>query len=285
MADLYEMLQQRIVSWARENDEIQTIYLMGSRARTDKPFDEFSDLDIVIYSTNPNYYFEHNDWLNNIGEVWTSFMYRTAGEDPEKLVLFGGGLQVDFLFCPIAELERLAAVGQVPQGFKRGVKLLLDKTGEGDKLIPETAGPDLPPPITEAAFQQVARQYGFACLYVAKQILRGELWVAGERDHDCKQLLLQMMEWHAKAIHGQNYDTWHAGKFIRDWADAEVIADLKQSFGGFDQLASWKALNVSFELFNRLSLETAQVYHYDYPHSLYANIKMWLQARQVEKDN
>ncbi|WP_338554338.1 aminoglycoside 6-adenylyltransferase [Paenibacillus sp. KS-LC4] len=284
MVDLYKNLEQRIVSWAGGNEDIQAMYLMGSRARADKPFDEFSDLDIVIYSTNPDYYFETNDWLLNIGEVWTSFMYRTAGGDPEKLVLFDEGLQVDFLFCPNAELERLAAGRQVPQGFKRGVKLLLDKTGKGEKLLPKTAVPDLPPPITEAAFQQVVNQYGFACLYVAKQILRGELWVAGERDHACKQLLLQMLEWHAKAIHGPNYDTWHAGKFIAEWADAAVIADLKQAFGGFDQLASWKALNVSFELFSRLSLETAQVHHYDYPHSLYGNIKAWLQARQLVKN-
>ena len=108
------------------------------------------------------------------------------------------------------------------------------------------------------------------CLY---SILRGEMWTAYQRDQDCKQLLLQMIEWHAKAMHGTEYDTWHAGKFLNEWADQRVIADLKQSFGGYDQSSSWKALIVTFELFRRLSFEVATTFGYTYPENLIINIR------------
>lgn len=109
--------------------------------------------------------------------------------------------------------------------------MLFDKMGNGNQIIPQTTTIPGTPPISEDAYLQVVNMYCFASLYVAKQILRNDLWVAKQRDTDCKQLLLQMIEWHAKAVHGSEYDTWHAGKFINEWADQDVVADLKKSLG------------------------------------------------------
>ncbi|MEK3949115.1 aminoglycoside 6-adenylyltransferase [Paenibacillus sp. FSL H7-0703] len=85
-----------------------------------------------------------------------------------------------------------------------------------------------------------------------------------------------MIEWHAKAVHGSEYDTWHAGKFINEWADQDVVADLKKSFGEYDPNHSWEALVVSFELFKRLSSEVAAKYKYAYPDELFSHIQNWL---------
>ncbi|MDQ0062514.1 aminoglycoside 6-adenylyltransferase [Paenibacillus harenae] len=277
----YEMLEERIYDWGNLNSEIMTIYVMGSRARINKPFDEFSDLDVVIFASNPDYYFRTDEWLLDIGEVWTNFVFRTAGGDPEKLVLFDQALQVDFLFRHVSELESLIENDRIPQGFQRGARILLDKTGRGQRLLPKNTAEFEVQPITEAAFLQVVNIFGFGCIYVAKQILRGEMWIAYQRDEDCKQMLLQMIEWHAKSIHGSQYDTWHAGKFVDQWAEQGVIADLKQSFGGYDQNKSWEALIVTFELFNRLSSEVANTYGFTYPEQLVVNIRSWLKERRL----
>lgn len=275
----YEILEGQIYDWGLYNSDIMTIYVVGSRAREDKPFDEFSDLDVVIFASNPNDYFQTDAWLLDIGKVWTSFMFQTAGGDPEKLVLFDQGLQVDFLFRHASEMENLIEKDRIPQGFQRGARILLDKTGKGQRLLPQkTAVPEIQP-ITEVAYLQVVNMFGFGCLYVAKQILRGEMWIAYRSDQECKQLLLQMIEWHAKAIHGSAYDTWHAGKFVNQWADQSIIADLKQSFGGYDQNKGWEALIVTFELFDRLSFEVANTYRYTHPENLTVNIRSWLKQR------
>lgn len=280
--DIYKRLEERIINWGLSNEDIFAVYIVGSRARKDKPYDELSDLDVVVFSTNPGYYLQTDEWLLNIDKVWTSFLFRTAGGDPEKLIVFDQGAQVDFVFHHIIDLEHIIQSGQIPLVFQRGARLLLDKRGDGHLLIhTETYAPESKP-ITEGAFLQVVNMFGFACLYVAKLILRNDMWSVNHRDKDCKELLLQMVEWHAKAIHGAAYDTWHAGKFIHDWADPDVIAELKHTFGGYDQINSWKALNVSFELFSRLSSEVATSYKFTYPEPLFTNIRTWLAEQQLD---
>ncbi|APB77841.1 MULTISPECIES: aminoglycoside 6-adenylyltransferase [Paenibacillus] len=276
MNNAYEVLEERISEWGLSNEEIIAVYIVGSRAREDKPFDEFSDLDVVVFSTNPDYYLQNDQWLLNIGKVWTSFMFRTAKGDPEKLVLFDQGAEVDFLFRHTSDLDHIIKNGRIPEGFQRGVRMLFDKMGNGNQIIPQTTTIPVTPPISEDAYLQVVNMYCFASLYVAKQILRNDLWVAKQRDTDCKQLLLQMIEWHAKAVHGSEYDTWHAGKFINEWADQDVVADLKKSFGEYEPNHSWEALIVSLELFNRLSSEVAAKYNYVYPDELFSHIQTWL---------
>jgi aminoglycoside 6-adenylyltransferase len=280
-SDIYETLEERISNWGLSNEEIITIYIVGSRARVDKPFDEYSDLDLVIFSTNPDYYLQNDDWLLHIGKVWTNFMFQTVDGDPEKLVLFDKGAQVDFLFRHISDMERSINLDLIPQGFHRGVKLLLDKTGNGHKLVPQTIIAPTNNPISQEAFLQIVNMFCFASLYVAKQILRNEFWVVNQRDKDCKQLLLQMIVWHAKALHGATYDTWHEGRFIRDWAEKDVIDNLKLSFAGYDQNNSWKALTTSLELFNRLSSEVADMYNYTIPVHLFTNIRVWIEEHQI----
>lgn len=51
----------------------------------------------------------------------------------------------------------------------------------------------------------------FLYSFFAKQIVRGELWTSKARENDLRVLLLRMMEWHAKALHGNDYDVWHGG--------------------------------------------------------------------------
>ncbi|MGP0577362.1 aminoglycoside 6-adenylyltransferase [Paenibacillus peoriae] len=276
MNNAYAVLEERISEWGISNEEIIAVYIVGSRAREDKPFDEFSDLDVVVFSTNPDYYLQNDQWLLSIGKVWTSFMFQTAKGDPEKLVLFDQGAEIDFLFRHTSDLDHIIKNGRIPEGFQRGVRMLLDKTGNGNHIIPQSTTIPYTPPISEGAYLQVVNMYCFASLYVAKQILRNDLWVAKQRDMDCKQLLLQMIEWHAKAVHGSEYDTWHAGKFINEWADQDVVADLKKSFGEYDPNHSWEALVVSFELFKRLSSEVAAKYKYAYPNELFFHIQSWL---------
>lgn len=121
MNNAYEVLEERISEWGISNKEIIAVYIVGSRAREDKPFDEFSDLDVVVFSTNPDYYLQNDQWLLNIGKVWTSFMFRTAKGDPEKLVLFDQGAEVDFLFRHISDLDHIIKNGRIPEGFQRGL--------------------------------------------------------------------------------------------------------------------------------------------------------------------
>jgi len=53
IAQAYERLIARFVAWAQEQDDVRAAVVIGSRARTDHPADEWADLDVLIATTDP----------------------------------------------------------------------------------------------------------------------------------------------------------------------------------------------------------------------------------------
>lgn len=51
----YEIIIERVISWAKDREDIKAIVIIGSRARDNVPADKWSDLDLVIFAlVNPN---------------------------------------------------------------------------------------------------------------------------------------------------------------------------------------------------------------------------------------
>ncbi|MFX1342788.1 MAG: aminoglycoside 6-adenylyltransferase, partial [Promethearchaeota archaeon] len=46
----YNQVEKQVIKWAKTQEHIRLVIVVGSRARTDAPADKWSDLDIVIYS-------------------------------------------------------------------------------------------------------------------------------------------------------------------------------------------------------------------------------------------
>ncbi|WP_394855037.1 aminoglycoside 6-adenylyltransferase [Clostridium lamae] len=62
--------------------------------------------------------------------------------------------------------------------------------------------------VTFEKFLHTINMFWFIALYTAKQILRNELLVAKVRESNLKELLLQMIEWHEKAINGVKHNSF-----------------------------------------------------------------------------
>jgi len=213
----YKELEQKFTTFATAQEDIRAAFIIGSRARVDHPADEWSDMDIVFYTTKPDYYLRNQEWIEQLGDFLCSFVCQTAGGDSERLNLFKNGYQADFVIHSAEVLSYIASVKKIPDNFYRGVRVLIDKDHLSQNIFPEQFKPSMPFPISQEAYLKVTNTFWFATLYVAKQILRSELWVAKMRDYDLKGLLLQMIEWHEKTLLGSDYDTWHAGRFISEW--------------------------------------------------------------------
>lgn len=52
-ASAYQPLMREFVQWPREQDSIGATVITGSRARTDHPEDEWSDLDVLVFARDP----------------------------------------------------------------------------------------------------------------------------------------------------------------------------------------------------------------------------------------
>jgi aminoglycoside 6-adenylyltransferase len=251
------VIERGIVGWAMREDDVRAVTVVGSRARADPPADDWSDLDLMIYARTPARLLSDTDWLATIWPVWVSVPFLTAGDEPELLVLFAGGHDVDLVINPVASLVDMAERGVLPPGHRRGARVLVDKDDLVSHTLPSSFGPPNGPLPSAAEYSAQVAGFWYGAHYVAKQIRRGDLWVVKIRDAELKGAVLRMTEWHARAAN-PSVDTWHMGRFLERWADPRVVAALSGAFGRFDVADSWAALLATMDLFTWIARETAE---------------------------
>lgn len=263
----YDALIEQVAAWAETQSNIRAVLIVGSRARTEHPADAWSDLDLVVFATDPQVYLDDASWPAHFGEVWLTFLEETAvGGGVERRVLYRDGLDVDFSIFPVSQLEQLLA-GEAAAVLARGVRVVLDKDGQAQHLIAAApASPAMRELPTRAAFLQDVQDFWYHAVWIAKKLRRGEVWTAVRC---CNGLLpahlLQMIEWQARAAKGAAHDTWHQGRFLEEWADPHALAELRGVLTHYDAEDTWRALSAVMDLYRRLTHEVAVKLDYPVP--------------------
>ena len=269
IARAYDRLLSKFVQWAQDKDDIRSAMVIGSRARSDHPADEFSDLDLSIFVTQPQIYLENSDWINQIGNPWLTFVEPTGDRRHwERRCLFEGGLDVDFAFVPATLVIEMVEDGLSPEigdVFLRGYKILFDKDHLLEKVNFETGNHILRAPIDENTFLELVNDFWYHAVWTAKHLRRGEIWWSKECcDSYLKSLLRRMLEWHAQAASDQQKDTWMRGRFLEEWVDPRALQALKTVFASYDLEDVWRALLETMDLFEWISMETKQLRKFTY---------------------
>ena len=278
-------IETRFLEWALTQEDFRAAFIVGSQARRDHPADQFSDLDIILFVRDVESRYQDSSWLEEIAPLWLSQMGNTVNGEPERLVLFAGGFQVDFVFHPVEvvpQFQQMVAAGNLPDTLQRGTRILFDKDGLLP-ILPESARiPPVPHP-TEKEFLQTLDSFWFNAVYCAKQLRRGDLWLFQNSSSGMIWPLLRMVEWQARATHGWDYDTWHAGKFIAEWADPEIYTALQYVFAHLESADSWRALQTRLSLMHDTAMKLATAMEYSYPFALEQNISKCIQEiREVQ---
>ncbi len=267
----YEVLISRVSEWAEREEGIHAVFVFGSQARRDNPADEWSDLDLLLLADEPQFYIETVDWLQQIGEQWVSFLERTPDGGFERRVLFEGGFDVDFIPESVDSFRKILAEGLptiLEDIFRRGFRILVDKDGLAARITAVKRETAVPAPDSEAEYLAITNDFWYHTVWTAKHLRRGELWWAKSCcDSYLKKLLLSMLERHARAARGKEFDTWMRGRFLEEWADPRAVAALPQIFAHYDEPDVWRALLATMDLFRWLAVETAEYLGYAYPSS------------------
>lgn len=274
-----KLIEERFVAWASANPDIRVALVVGSQARVDHPADAWSDLDIILFAHNLERYRDQTDWFTAFAPVWVSLFSRTVAGEPERLVLYEGGWQVDFVFNDAAAIPGIVQVlqsGQIPDTVYRGVRVLFDKDGAIPPL-PPPGKPPLPPLPTPQQFTQAWDNFWFSVIHSAKQLRRGDLPYYKGAEHNLRQLLLPFMEWRTLAHPGKDSDTWHKGRFIKEWLAPHLYQALSLTYTPLEVSASWQGLLRLVELFSGAAQETAAAIGMSYPHTLEAELRSYLQ--------
>jgi aminoglycoside 6-adenylyltransferase len=274
----YADLEDRICQWALARADIRAIIMVGSRAREQHPADTFSDLDLILLSTDTSLYQTDRSWLDAFGTVLLATVDTLDNGAPEWIAVYEGIVKGDFTFAQSTNADSLA--GQLvnfpfQNVLARGLRVLVDKYPNSKPL---TLSPRLFRMPTSTQYEQVVANFWVVATRVAKFIQRGDLWRAVTMLY-CKMrfYLVTMLEWHAHVLHGVVYDTWYDGRFLDDWLDAETLASLPDLFAHYEAAELRLALHNMVILFRRLARVVAQYLGYAYPESADAQLTAWLQ--------
>ncbi|HEX9415962.1 MAG TPA: aminoglycoside 6-adenylyltransferase [Gaiellaceae bacterium] len=262
------MIEDLVSAWARDEENIRALAVVGSQARTETPADDWSDLDLVVFARNPGELIDREDWVARFGSVRITFLEDTAvGGQRERRVLYETGEDVDFAVVPAELLDRLdrPSATALADVTARGIRVLLDKDGSLGRALAGLPAPEAPRPPSEQELREVAMDFWYHALWSARKLRRRELFVAKQCiDGDMKQRLLRVLEWQARA-RNPGTDTWHRGRFLEQWADPGALEELREAYGRYDEGELGRALEATMRLFGRLARETAERLGLAYP--------------------
>lgn len=267
-----DSLLERIVSWAQADGGVQACLLLGSRARHDRPADDWSDTDLILVLDDPDGLLADPAWPAKFGTVAITFLEETMLSLRERRVLYADGTDLDVV--PMSR-ERMLQHLDDPHALLalgRGHQVLVDKVGVftklGDRIASAQAtaasAPGAPDP---AAFTNLVNDFWYHAVWAARKLRRGELWVARScLDGHMKRLLLQVMEWQAD-LTGVSNDHWFDGRFLEHWAEPSAVEALRGAFAHYERDDVARALAVTMDLFRRLASDLAVRLELPYPAS------------------
>lgn len=281
MMQSFQGIIDNLARWGQTTNRVHAALIVGSQAREDHPADQYSDLDLILIVNDPNYFVLSDDWLREIGTFHVSFSEPTFAGGKERRVLFDGALDVDFIFLHQDTPERLMETLEDDSIaiLRRGYRILIDNIAL-QSVIPQRE-PQLSPDtlLPEQDFINLVNDFWYHSIWAAKKIKRGEIWVAKSCvDSYMKQKLLSVIEYHAHALHGREYDTWHGGRFIEEWAEPWIVDKLQVCFSDYYETNIKSTLLSTMGLFRSVAVEAAQRLNYHYPMAADEYVTGWVEA-------
>jgi hypothetical protein len=297
----------KIKEWGEKNEHTRAIILIGSHAREHNRADRWSDIDVMLFTTRPRQYQHDNKWLEEIGPLLSCYSgLEVAGGTFVKRVFFTDGVEMDITPIPASAIDRAYAYAKlkkklpfvaislpasVTAGIEkpirsfayyihRGMRVLVDKKDYKAKIefIESSFKYQPPGPPTLSEFELHVEQFWQTAFRMAVKLSRKEFFTARyECEAPMKLNLLTMMEWHAKSLHGWQFETWHKGRFIEKWAEPEIVAGLRGIYGRYDEKDSWESLFNTMNLFQKVSHEVESRLGYQYNKVPEQYLRRWIE--------
>ena len=260
--DRYIDIKKKIIEYANRDKDIKAIIAIGSSTREEVKADEYSDLDLIIVSDNPDRWY-CGEYPNLLGDVRISFIEPTLGGGKEKRCIYDEDRDVDMLIFTLSQFEKALREGVASWVMNRGYEVLYDAIAIQKEIGIYVKKGHSNPNMTVEEFDNMLNDFYFHNIWASKKLLRGELWSAKMCvDAYLKNYLLKAMELYCYEIEGK--DVWHDGRFIDKWAGEQISNELKNCFAHYekeDVLNALKATNILFEnLTRKIAVKKGYVY-------------------------
>ncbi|MBN9485876.1 MAG: aminoglycoside 6-adenylyltransferase [Alphaproteobacteria bacterium] len=266
-----------ILRWAGAREDVAAVIQTGSLARGDGSADAFSDVDLEIIAHDTRLLAKDDRWLSAIADPIIVLHLEQDDGWPTRLAIYDNGMdgsvKVDFTLAAPRRLQEMISSRKLNALYMRGYRVLLDKDGVTKDLPPPSGDVPRRSLPAEEEFRRRVEEFWFEAFHIPKYLARGELFLVKQRDWTMKELLLEMMEWHALALSPAPVDVWHLGARLRQWTDPGTWRDLQRTFGHFDADDARRAFEETTTLYSRLAREVARKAGFPYPEAVEAKIR------------
>ena len=271
-----EEVINKLIQWAEQRDSIRAMLLTSTRAVPNAPMDVYSDYDVILIVNDIHPFFEERNWLEDFGEVLVAYwdpIYPDSDHGIEmfaNVIQYEDGLKIDFTLWPVELFRKIVQTSRLLAELDAGYRILLDKDHLADDLQPPTYKAYIPTPPTNEVYQKTIEDFFSDAPYVAKCLLRGELFpVKWALDYDMKHLFLRvMLEWRAELDHDWSMPVGALGKGLKKRLPPEIWPQLEETYVGADIADNWEALFKTITLFRRVAMEVGETLGYAYPQEL-----------------
>ena len=270
----------KIIEWAKGEAAIRAVILEGSRAASSDT-DEFSDYDLNIFVTDDTKYLSDSRWITTFDDV---LVYQKEGlfckntRIPTRLVVYKESPKVDFSFWPISMLREIVDSKVLPERYRNGYKVLLDKDGIARNMpVPRYDGFVIGKP-TKNEVLTTLYDFWFEAYCIAQYLRRESLWYVKVLENGpIKRFLLQMILWRESSKDDWKNNKIHQeGKNLEVYVDADTKEALADCFSRYDREDTWRSLWKMLELFNELSYEVIVELSIEYPEKSIAEIESFI---------
>lgn len=276
-----ELKLEQVTLWVKDNEDIRVMLLTSSLANPLAPIDDFSDLDIELVFENMMPYQHNKQWISIFGKpiaMVEEDEKAFEGKHAMKMVLYEDGVKIDFKLYTKAEFVKEVNRGILPQDWDVGYKVIVDKDHLTQDLNPPTYQSILIQKPTEQRFNQVLNDCWWDMTYVAKCLVRDEIFYAKFMSENMMRTnyLVPLIEWYIASQHQWNITTNKHGRLFKKYLPARLWKQIEATFSGCDIEENWQALFAYADVVHHLGVELAHTLSYSYPSELESNIRNYL---------
>lgn len=245
-----------LLPWAQSDPRIRGIVLIGSQARATLASDAYSDLDLMVFVSDPQAVMEDESWFRRFGDVVCHFnevvpLNFTNWSWRVKRILYTDQRDIDFSILPNDNLDEVLEVNK--DILSKGWRVLYDPCGD---LLENKLRALLLDGYTQTAFipsetdlRMAVSELLYHVIWAFKKIKRGELWIAtGCINTHMRGLLLQLIEAHNRFVGQQTDFLQYSGRFLEQRTDPRTLAQLEGCFTPYDRASAVAALGHYLDL-------------------------------------
>ena len=270
----------KIVSWAQQELKIRAIILEGSIVSGAK-IDKLSDYDLNIYITDYSKFVKNNDWMYTFDDVIVyqkpDFTY-DEWYIPSRLVVYKHSPRVDFSFWNIDILKQFIEKQELPEFYKNGYKVLIDKDRITSQLHePSHDGYAIARPCKDE-FLKTIFDFWYEVYCVVKYLKRESLFYTKMIENGyIKKFLLQMLLWYEAMNTGWGRNDIHTeGKNLEEIIDDTLKSQLAKCFSDYSYEKTLTSLQKMIQLFEKYSITVCNNLDIDYPNKRIKGIKSFI---------